>query len=138
MKVDYAAIADAVQPGEVAEQAFTRMAAETVTTPVVGDVYESELGLMSRLGVHDADAILSAIEAAVPERVTRMIRSDRGINLADPQTQGMVAQLVAGGVLTQADSDKLLATLTKTEPAWPGLKLGHVINAVEWRAAGRI
>jgi hypothetical protein len=138
MSVDYKAIADAVLPGEDYEIAYARMSAETVTEAVTGDVYESEISMMSRLGVTMADTILTKIEAAVPARVQRLIQSERGINLADPQTQGMVAQMVAGGVLTQDEADALLAPLSVTKPKWPGLKPGYVQNAIEWRAQGAI
>lgn len=138
MSVDYKAIADAVLPGEDYETAFARMSAETVTEAVTGDVWESELGIMSRLGVVLADTILTKIEGAVPARVQRLIQSEKGINIADPQTQGLVASLVAGGVLTQAEADALMAPLSVTRPKWPGLKPGYVQNAIDWRAQGVI
>lgn len=140
MSVDYKGIADAVLDGEDAETAFARLSAETIEQPPPAEIYESELGLMSRLGVQLADTILTKIDGAVSERVVRMIRSERGINLADPQTAALVAGLVQAGVLDQAtEADQLMEPTLPTQVAkWPGLKLGHVVNAIEWRAGGMI
>lgn len=135
---DYKAIADAVLPGEDYETAYARMSAETVTEAVEGQVWMTEIGLMSRLGVTVADAILTKIEAAVPPRVQRLIQSEQGINLNDPQTIALVNGLVAASVLTQDEADALLAPLSVTKPKWPGLKPGYVQNAIEWRAQGAI
>lgn len=141
--IDYKAIADrAVEIVGSADEAqhmtaFDAMKDETVTT-TKSEHFESEIGLMSRLGVQDADTILTKIEAAVPARVQRMIQSDRGINLADPQTQALVGALVQGGVLTQAESDALLAPLSSTSLRWTGLRAGYVQDALRKRAAGEV
>lgn len=142
--IDYAAIADrAVEIIGSADEAqhlaaFDVMRDETIGEPVSGAVFESEITLMSRLGVADADAILTKIEANVPARVQRLIQSERGINLADPQTQGLVAQLVQGDALTQDESDALFAPLTTTRVRWPGLLPGYVQDALRKRAAGEV
>jgi hypothetical protein len=138
MSVNYRAIADAVLPEEDYQTAFARMSAETVTETVEGEVWVTELSIMSRLGVVLADTILTKIEAAVPARVQRMIQSDKGINLNDPQTLALVNGLVAATILTQDEADALLAPLSTTKPKWPGLAPGHVQNAMQWRAGGII
>ena len=141
--IDYAAIADrAVEIIGSADEsqhmiAFDVMRDETVSTQRA-EFFESEIALMSRLGVQDADAILSKIEAAVPPRVQRMIQSDHGINLADSQTQALVGALVQGGVLTQAESDALFAPLTVTTKRWPDLLPGYVQDALRKRANGEV
>ena len=142
--IDYAAIADrAVELIGSADEAqhmaaYQQMKDETVTTQVSGPVFETEIDLMSRLGVQDADTILSKIEAAVTARVQRLIQSERGINLNDPQTQGLIAALVQGGALTQGESDMLMAGLTSTALRFHGLRSGHVQNALQKRAAGEV
>lgn len=142
---DYSAIADhAVEIIGSADEtqyeaAYAVMVTEAVLQPVDGPVYESELGVMSRLGVMLADQILGKIEAAVPARVQRLIQSERGINLNDPQTSGLVDGLVAAGVLTSEERDALMAPVEpQTVPRWPGLLPGHVQNALQWRSAGRV
>ena len=137
MKIDYTALANAVQQGETMEEAFTRLSAATVTEDKAVAKY-SELSLMSELGVTLADTILTKIEAQVSARVVRMIQSVEGVNLADPETKGLLAGLLAGGALTQAEHDALIDLTKETKPVWPNLKLGHVQNAMEWRAEGYI
>lgn len=100
--------------------------------------WESELAIMSRLGPIEADTILTKIESAVPARLVRMIQSERGVNLADPQTIGLISSLVAAKVLTQAEADDLLATNTEDVAAWPGITKGQVYDALSLRAGGKI
>ena len=100
--------------------------------------WESELAIMSRLGPIEADTILTKIESAVPARLVRMIQSERGVNLVDPQTIGLVNSLVAATVLTQGEADDLLATNTETVTAWPGITRGQVYDALSLRAGGKI
>lgn len=142
---DYAAIADravAILGGaddSRYQEAYTAMLAETAQQPVTGPVHENEVGMMSRLGVDAADAVLNKIEAAVPARVVRAIHSSLGINLSDPQTIALLDKLVMTGTISQQERDAVLAPIQpKTVPAWPDLKPGHVQNALQWRAAGRI
>lgn len=136
--VDYKAIADrASELTGTVEEIHAAMAAES-TTQTLDANWETELAIMSRLGVEQADIILGKIESAVPPRVQRMIQSERGVNLADPQTLGLISQLVAGGVLTQAEADALLASNTETVLTWPGLTLWQVRDAIAMRAAGEV
>jgi len=136
--VDYKAIADrASELTGTTEEIHALMAAETTIQALEAN-WETELAIISRLGVAEADTILSKIEAAVSPRVQRMIQSERGVNLADPQTLGLIAQLVAGGVLIQAEADSLLASNTETVPTWPGLTLWQVRDAIAMRAAGEV
>lgn len=144
MTISYQAIADRAvvivgSADPVQHQAaFDTMAAETTTT-MADALWESELSIMSRLGVTAADTILSKIETAVgSDRVTRMIRSAKGVNLADPQTIGLINSLVAASVLSQAEADALLSVNQIVTPVWPGLQLGHVQNALELRQRGDI
>ena len=133
---DYAAIAaravEVIGSADPAQHqtAFDVMVAETETRAKTEN-YETERAVPARLGVSTGDALLAKIEAAVPARVQRLIQSGDGINLADPETVGLVAALVAGGALTQQEADDLLASNTETVLSWPGLKPGHVLNALE-------
>lgn len=139
--MDFSAIADravaiigSADPAQF-QMAYDAMITETESVALTEN-YETERAVLSRLGVTTGDAILTKIESAVPARVQRLIQSETGINLADPQTIGLVASLVSASVLTQADADALLASNTVTQPKWPGLKAGYVYDALTKRAAG--
>ena len=115
------------------QDAFDVMTGEETTTQKPEN-FESELAIMSRLGIAQAEAILGKIEGYLSSqglgRVIRMIQSDRGVNLADPQTIGLAAGLVAGGVLTQAEADALLASNSETALRWPNLAEWQVLEAL--------
>lgn len=142
--MNYAAIADRAQEiGGDYLTAFSVMAAETEIVTLEAN-WESRLAILSRLGVAMGATVIGKIEAAIsadpnlPDILIDMVRSERGVNLADPETIGLIGALVAGGALTQAEADALLASNTETTAKWPGLKPGHVQNALEQRAAGEV
>ena len=142
MAVDYKAIADraeALVGLDVSRHtdAFETMKDETEVVQVE-EHYESEVAMMSRLGVTQAEAILDKIVGAVSPRVKRMIESDRGINLADPQTQALISELVSNNILTQVEAGQVLEPTQITNLKWPGLRPGYVQNALEKRVAGKV
>lgn len=139
MRVNYVAIADDAQAnGDATYQAaFTRMSAETVTEPKT-EAFYSELSLMSELGVTLADTILNKVEAAVSPRLVRMIQSEKGVNLADAETLTLLESLKVAAVIDQSEQDALVALTSETKPKWPGLKPGHVQNAMQMRVGGLI
>ena len=141
MRVNYKAIADRAEAiiGSADslqyEIAYDAMILETTTTDLESAWY-NEIDLMSTLGASEADALLDKIEANVSPRMVRMIQSEKGINLADPQTKGMLAALKAGGAITAGEETSLLDLTKEDKSDWPGLKNGHVQNALEYRAGG--
>jgi hypothetical protein len=145
---DYAAIADravgvigSADPAQF-QTAFDAMIDETKSVSLAEN-WETELSVISRMGMATGVAVLEAMKAAGQSTfgtdvIKRLIESPRGVNLADPETIGFVAGLVSAGAVSQADADKLFETNTQSEPKWPGLKPGTVRNALEQRAAGDI
>jgi len=126
--------ADAAQ----AQTAFDAMSAETVQA---GDNWETELGVISRLGMSVGVTILETMKAAGQSTfgtdvIKRFIESTRGVNLADPQTIGFVMSLVTAGAITPEQADALLAT--NNEPKWRSLTIDQVTDALTMRAAGEI
>lgn len=117
--------------------AWTTMKDETVEA-VKEENWESELGIMSRMGATYGDSVLSKIESVVTPRLVRMIQSEKGVNLADPETIGLISQLVGAEVLTQQEADDLLASNTETVNRWVGLTRGQVHDALSMRLAGEI
>lgn len=117
-----------------AEAAYKAMVTETEIT-MLDDNWETELGVVSRLGMSVAVPLLETMKAAglqlfQTDIIKRMIESQRGVNLADAQTIAFVDGLVAQGAVTQADADALLATNTETKPKWPDLQLWQVVEAL--------
>lgn len=146
--MNYSAIADrateiigSADPAQF-QSAFDVMASETEST-TLSENFESELAVISRLGISDGITVLETIKAAAAQQLgvntlTRLIESTRGVNLADSQTIGFVSALVSAGALTQAQSDALLASNTVTKPKWPGLKPGIVKDALRQRVGGEV
>lgn len=139
--MDYVSVADRAEEilGEPnvarAEEAFNAMVTDLAYTETY---YENERTALSRLGAIQGDQILSAIEQNVPDRVSRMMRSDVGINLADPSSKALVANLVSGSVLTQEQADALLEPVSGGYAKWPSLTLEYVADALRRRAAGSL
>lgn len=141
---DFVAIADrAVEiigsaDSAQAQTAFDAMSAETVTAE---SNWETELSVISRMGMAEGVTVLETLKAAGQSTfgtdvIKRFIESARGVNLADAQTIGFVSQLVSAGAITQAQADSLLST--NAVPKWGGLTLGQVTDALTMRAAGEI
>lgn len=117
-----------------AQSAFDVMVNEQ-TLETKTDNRESELSIMSRLGITKAETILGKIEAYLNSqgltRVIRMIQSERGINLADNETKTLLAGLQAGGVLTESEVNDLLASNVEQYQTWPNLQLWQVKEALQ-------
>lgn len=134
MNVNYAVIADEVQTGEDADAAYTRMSAETVSN-AKASAKVTEAMVLSGLGMTAGVALLTALEQALPGPVIRVLQSE-GINVADPEAQAVIESL--RGTIGDDAADWLLAQAIEVKPRWPGLKPGHVVNAIEWRTEGLI
>ena len=130
MRIDYAAIAAAVQPGEDYEQAYTRMSAETETV-TLNEARITEGDVLRGLGVTAGATALGVFEAQLPASVNRLIQSE-GIDMAHAESRATVESM--RGLLGDAAADWLLAQNQKVQSKWPGLKPGHIQNAIEWGA----
>ena len=152
MAVDYKAIADRAEQiigspdRDRAADAYNVMSAETVTREKDGEVRMNRRMLMRELGAMTADALLQKIKTGIEnagfstDTVTYLLDeiNGEGLDLKHPETQAMLQNFVDGGIMTQDDLDLLLGLINETIPAWPGLKLGEVQNALEMRANGEV
>jgi hypothetical protein len=83
------------------------------------DQFETAISLMAHLGAVTGATILDKLETAsaaqpVLKWAMLALKSERGINVGDPDARGMIEQLAAGNVLTQAEADALLALAVRT------------------------
>lgn len=107
--------------------AYARMSVQTVNEDKA-EALVTEADVLSGLGTATGDSVLDLIEANVSARVTRLIQN-KGINMADPESKAQVEALRA--FIGDTAADWLLAQAVETKPKWPGLKPGHVQNALE-------
>lgn len=131
--VDYAAIADAAAVYADYQTAFDAMSALTEPAPNA-TLSGNDLRLWA--AQRDADyQILKAGTDVLSEIAIRLINTpDSQLSMADPRVQGFIE----GMGISQAGKDALYAMAARTQKVWPGLKLGHVQNAVQMRAEGRV
>lgn len=140
---NYSAIADACTAAGFTdptqwEAAFNVLAAETEIREDA-EKRVTEVDVLAAFGMTSGDSLLSRLEAALPARVARLFEpANGGIKILDPETVAVLGQLVAGAVITQAESDGLQDIARETVPVWQGLKPGHCQNAMQWRSAGKI
>lgn len=89
--------------------------------------FASERGILERfpLGPLAADELLAALEAfaqtahpmaRIVGRALKFLAQPEGLDIGAPATQGLIDQLVAGGVLTEAQRDGLRAMATQPDP----------------------
>jgi hypothetical protein len=76
--------------------------------------YENAIGIMSALGAVTGAAILEKLDqakAGIPALKWAMLAMDdpQGVNLGDPETQGMLDGLVVANVITQTEADAIKA-----------------------------
>lgn len=131
--VDYKLIADN-DPGGDIETAYAAMAAETVTsTPETRLTY---LSIANRVGYAAAAALYDRVIANMPAWINQAMMQG-GVDVNNPQTAGILNSLVGGGFTAKMMSDIINAGV-ESSPKYPGLKIGHLANARQKRAAGDI
>ena len=113
--MDYAALVAELQSGplatEIAAAEGNQSIADLLNDPSKGGViliatFVNARTLMSKVGAEKGATILEKLTALVPSNpvikwTMSFITSEGGINLGDPQTQGMIDQLAAAGALDQ-------------------------------------
>lgn len=128
---NYKLIADS-DPGGDLETAFATMASETITEkPEVMITYRKIGAAVSLSASFELESAIKA-STQIPSWVDDVLRTD-GIDVNDPQVSATLGALVSAQ--TAAD---ILAMGQVTKPKYQGLKLGHLQNAREMRAEGRI
>lgn len=129
---DYTAIADAAAAYADYQTAFDAMSTQTEPAP-----YATLTGHDLRIWAaqHDADyQTLKGGTDALSEIAIKLINTpDSRLTVSDPQIQGLIAALG----ISQAGKDALFTLAARTQKVWPGLKPGHVQDAVRMRAEGR-
>lgn len=138
MSIDYKAIADYYQQSGFADviTAYATMSAETVTTDKPS-AKVTESMILSGLGMSSCSALIATLEANLPAPVIRVLQNE-GIDVANSESKLQIAALLSGGLISQTTNDWLIAQSKQATPKWPGLKPGHISNALEWRAEGLI
>ena len=107
--------------------AFARMSVETVDSPKA-EALVTESDVLSGLGMTSGSTLLAALEANLPAPVIRVIQS-RGIDMANAESQSQVQ--VLRGTIGDDAANWLIAQAVQTKDVWPGLKPGHLQNALE-------
>ena len=128
--VDYKLIADNDTGGEL-QLTFDNMSAETVTsTPEVMLTYRRISASVSLAASAELEsAVLAA--PAMPSWVNTALASD-GIDVNDPQVSAVLKSLVP------SHAEQITAMGIITNPKYAGLKIGHLANARQMRAEGRV
>lgn len=89
--------------------------------------FASERGILERYpgGPVAADALLAKLEgfaqtghpmARIVGRALKFLAQPEGLDVGSPATRGLLDQLVAGGVITGAERDGLVAMATRPDP----------------------
>lgn len=89
--------------------------------------FASERGILERYpgGPIEADALLAKLEgfaqtahpmARIVGRALKFLAQPEGLDVGSPATRGLLDQLAAGGVITAAERDGLVAMATRPDP----------------------
>ena len=131
MSVDYKLIADNDPAGEL-QSAFDSMKTETVTsTPEVMVTYRRISASVSLAASAELEAAVLAAQA-MPSWVNTALASD-GIDVNDPQVSATLNNIVSADTAAA-----IIAMGIVTIPKYAGLKIGHLANARQMRAEGRV
>ena len=138
--VDYKAIADGDQGGDLRVE-YERMKAEMVsTTPMKRMNYrkiatECNYDCAAKL----SKAIASAIGAGSMPPFVEAMMNNEGLDVNDVQVQAQLDALVASPIdYEQADMDELVAAGVVQTHKYPSMRMGYLQNAREKREAGKI
>lgn len=131
--INYKLIADN-DPGGDVEAAYASMSGETVSsTPETRMTY---LSIANRVGFGTAAALYERVVAGMPAWVNESMLNG-GVDVNNPQTYGLLRSLI-GGNFTADMADAIVSAGIERTPKYPGLRLGHLVNARQKRAAGEI
>jgi len=128
------------------ESLFATLSAQT-STPVQREsarfnrrMILAELGVMT--GASILADVVSGINASPLDAATKAYLvaeiDDEGLDLAHPETQAMLQSFVDSGIMAQASYDGLIALTIDTPQRFPGLKRGHIQNALQLHIGGNI
>jgi hypothetical protein len=129
--VDYTAIADAAAAYPDYQSAFTAMLVEPAAD-TYKDLSPSKLKVWSA-SFSDDYLLLKSGTDAISLLAVSMIESETApLSVSDPS----VHQFINALPVSQSGKDAIFTMATQENLAWPGLKPGHVQNAMQKRAEG--
>lgn len=142
MTIDYTALADAINSGESAEQAFIRLSALTATSDKdiqTADIKAYLTLVDKRLAVEEAttDNAKKARLAFADFESFRLTDSIKGAAYK-MRLEAVLDGLITDNLLDANDKTAIMAIGAESKPVWHNLKQGHVDNAIEWRAEGKV
>jgi len=139
--MNYAAIADAAA-GLSLDDAFAAISIRIVTVEKgIDQRMINERTILSLIGMADGDAFMTALEASVnvPDRIKPWFKpSESGVDVLDVGSQKIIAMMVGGSVITQAQADTITDYGFSTVPEFGGVSRGHVKKAIDMRARGEV
>lgn len=141
--INYSAIADrAVEIIGIADPAqyqvaYDVMVAETDTIPVSRELRITEGEILSGMGLSNGAAFIDKLVASIHASALRLLQA-KGINVIDAESKAVMTNLLNGGTINQDEYDWVASYYSETIARWPGLKPGHVQNALEKRIGGQI
>ena len=129
--VDYKLIADNDVGGDL-EDAFNTMSLDSIiTTPEVMVTYRRISASVSlTVSAELQAAVLSA--SSIPAWVNQALAFD-GININDPQVKSVLSTLVS-----EDSANKIIEMGVVKTPKYSNFKIGHLANARQKRAEGKI
>ncbi len=118
------------------QTAYDVMVSEEISTDITYEVRITEAYIVSGLGLTAGSALIGKLSAIDP--IVERLLQGAGINVIDAESKSQVAALLTGSVITQEEHEWIVSHYTQKLPAWPGLKSGHVQNALEYRFGGSV
>ena len=100
----------------LADADFLTWLQQPVYSPKSGSVMITWLVLRAMFPAATVAAVAQAVTAADP--MGNQLMYTTGVDLLNPQVQGMLAQLVAGGVVTMAQASALADLGRTSQPQW--------------------
>lgn len=117
--------------------AYDVMRSELSDSSIDGDVLVTEGIILSKLGSITGGQFIDILEQNFHPAVIRVLRSS-GININDAQTIAALDQMLSLEIITQNTYDTIRSLRFNRVHAWPGLKPGHVQDALIYRQEGKI
>lgn len=141
MTINYKALAD-LDPGGTLESAYDTLAvAETTSSDHVQMV--TDLSIAASIGLNDTVAFLAGLDTAVddlvlPSIVVEWLTTNGGIDVNHQDSQTTLQSLATANYVEQTTVDAVIAMGENSELDFPNLKIGHLANARQMRAEGRV
>ena len=131
--VDYKAIADAAAVYPDYQAAFDAMSVEL--DPITyNSLTSNQMKVWAASNPADYQTLKSASDTSSQLAVLKVDAENGSLEVGDVEVQAFINTLL----ITQAGKDDIYARAAKQDPVWPGLKPGHVQNAIQKRSEGLV